>query len=42
MTDDERPDDLLADVLDHDTAERWLHRDPDEEKEAAPEGQGQG
>ena len=42
VTDDERPDDLLADVLDRDTAERWLHRDPDEEKEAAPEGQGQG
>lgn len=29
VTDDERPDDLLADVLDRDTAERWLQR-PDE------------
>jgi hypothetical protein len=26
LTDDERPDDLLADVLDSATAERWLHQ----------------
>jgi len=26
VTDDERPDELLADVLDHDTAEQWLKR----------------
>ena len=26
VTDDEHPDQLLADVLDRDTAERWLHR----------------
>jgi hypothetical protein len=31
LTDDERPDELLADVLDSSTAERWLH--------AAPEGE---
>lgn len=30
VTDDERPDELLADVLDRDTAERWLQRGPDE------------
>ena len=30
VTDDERPDELLSKVLDHDTAERWLHRGPDE------------
>jgi hypothetical protein len=24
VTDDERPDELLAEVLDRDTAERWL------------------
>ncbi len=30
MTDDERPDELLSDVLDRDTAERWLQRGPDE------------
>jgi len=29
VTDDERPDELLAEVLDRDTAERWLQRDPD-------------
>jgi hypothetical protein len=31
VTDDERPDELLADVLDHSTAERWLQqsREPD-------------
>lgn len=34
VTDDERPDELLADVLDRDTAERWLQRGPDE---GAPE-----
>jgi hypothetical protein len=33
VTDDERPDELLADVLDRDTAERWLQRGPDEEGE---------
>lgn len=31
VTDDERPDELLADVLDHDTAERWLQRGPEDE-----------
>lgn len=36
VTDDERPDELLADVLDRDTAERWLQRGP--EDEAADEG----
>jgi hypothetical protein len=36
MTDDERPDELLSDVLDRDTAERWLQRGPDEA--AADEG----
>lgn len=30
VTDDERPDELLADVLDRDTAERWLQRGPEE------------
>ncbi|HEX6127488.1 MAG TPA: hypothetical protein VF071_00545, partial [Candidatus Limnocylindria bacterium] len=30
VTDDERPDELLAKVLDRDTAERWLHREPEE------------
>ena len=30
VIDDERPDELLSKVLDHDTAERWLHRGPDE------------
>jgi hypothetical protein len=35
VTDDERPDELLAEVLDRDTAERWL-RGPAEE--GAPEG----
>jgi hypothetical protein len=31
VTDDERPDELLAEVLDHSTAERWLQhsREPD-------------
>jgi hypothetical protein len=29
VADDERPDDLLAEVLDRDTAERWLQRGPD-------------
>lgn len=33
VTDDERPDELLADVLDPDTAERWL------QQAAEPEGQ---
>jgi hypothetical protein len=33
VTDDERPDELLAEVLDRDTAERWLQRGPDQ-----PEG----
>jgi hypothetical protein len=36
VTDDERPDQLLADVLDRNTAERWLQRGPDEG--AAQEG----
>lgn len=30
IADDERPDKLLADVLDSATAERWLQREPDE------------
>jgi hypothetical protein len=30
VTDDERPDELLAEVLDRDTAERWLQRGHDE------------
>lgn len=30
VTDDERPDELLAEVLDRDTAERWLNRGPEE------------
>jgi hypothetical protein len=30
VTDDERPDELLSKVLDRDTAERWLHRGPDQ------------
>jgi hypothetical protein len=39
VTDDERPDELLADVLDRDTAERWLQRGPEEEEaEEAPGG----
>jgi hypothetical protein len=29
VTDDERPDELLAEVLDRDTAERWLQRGPE-------------
>jgi hypothetical protein len=37
VTDDERPDELLADVLDRDTAERWLQRGPEEGEEASPE-----
>ncbi len=37
VTDDERPDELLAEVLDRDTAERWLQRGPEEEV-PAPEG----
>jgi hypothetical protein len=37
VTDDEHPDELLAEVLDRDTAERWLQRGPDEpEGEAVP------
>jgi hypothetical protein len=31
VTDDERPDELLAEVLDRDTAERWLHRGTSDE-----------
>jgi hypothetical protein len=31
VTDEERPDDLLAEVLDRDTAERWLPREPEGE-----------
>jgi hypothetical protein len=31
VTDDERPDELLAEVLDRDTAERWLQRGPESE-----------
>jgi len=34
VTDDERQDELLADVLDHDTAERWLQRPKPGEAEA--------
>lgn len=35
VTDDERPDQLLADILDRDTAERWLQRGPEDHE---PEG----
>jgi hypothetical protein len=37
VIDDERPDQLLADVLDRSTAERWLHRGPEG---AEPGGEG--
>jgi hypothetical protein len=37
VTDDERPDELLAEVLDRDTAERWLQRGPEGEEDE-PEG----
>lgn len=32
VTDDEQPDELLAEVLDRDTAERWLQRGPEDEE----------
>jgi hypothetical protein len=35
VTDDERPDELLAEVLDRDTAERWLQRGPEGEEDEA-------
>jgi hypothetical protein len=38
VTDDERPDELLAEVLDRDTAERWLQRGPEDEGGATPGG----
>jgi hypothetical protein len=34
VTDDEHPDELLAEVLDRDTAERWLHRGPESDEGA--------
>lgn len=37
VTDDERPDELLASVLDRDTAERWL-RQGEAGREGVPEG----
>jgi hypothetical protein len=40
VTDDERPDDLLAEVLDRDTAERWLHRGPEEPQSGPMPGEG--
>lgn len=36
VTDDERPDELLAEVLDRDTAERWLQRAAERGREAPP------
>jgi hypothetical protein len=35
VTDDERPDELLADVLDRDTAEMWLKRRESQEAEGS-------
>ncbi len=40
VTDDERPDELLAEVLDRDTAERWLQRGPDEPQAESMPGEG--
>jgi hypothetical protein len=39
VADDERPDELLADVLDEETAQRWFrHRDRDEGSSPTPPG----
>jgi hypothetical protein len=37
VTDDEHPDELLAEVLDRDTAERWLQRAPETSPEEEEE-----